>query len=377
MTEQAVDVLIIGAGAAGAAGVVYKQLSYMKSKNLGFEKDQVIVLPGLGDVMAGSYETLRNEFRTIPGVLSVGAASLVPGRGNTKSAFQPEGYERDQSQPMDYRNIDPGFLPTLGIAIAAGRNFSEEIATDRTRSVLINRTAAETFGWKDPLGKQVIIPPDPDSAEEETRLNVVGVFEDFHSMSLRERIDPMILFYDPTGCANLALRIAPDGIPKTVGLLRDKWREILPQKPFDSFFLDEAFDSLYRAEERIGSIALRFSLLAIFVSCLGLFGIASYTTEQRTKEIGIRKVLGASAGGIVRMLSREYLLLVAVGNLVAWPAAYAMMRTWLDNFAYRTSLAFWVFLAAALLSLTISLLTVGFQSVRAARADPAKSVRYE
>jgi putative ABC transport system permease protein len=364
-------VLIIG------TMVVYKQLAYMKSKNLGFEKERVVVLPGLGDVMPGSYETLRNEFRNIPGVLSVGATSLVPGRGLMKSVFQPEGYARDQSQPMDYCNIDPGYLPTLGIVIAKGRNFSEELAMDRTQSVLINRTAAEKYGWKDPLGKQFIIPPDPNTQEEEQRLNVIGVVEDFHITSLKEKIEPMILLYDPKQCRDLVVRIAPADVQKMLGLLRAKWKELLPRKPFDSYFLDEAFDSQYRAEERIGKLAMRFSLLAIFVSCLGLFGIASYTTEQRTKEIGVRKVLGASAGVIVRMLSREYLLLVAIGNLIAWPAAFVMMRTWLDNFAYRTSIALWVFLAAGILSIAVSMLTVSTQSVRAARTDPIRSIRYE
>jgi putative ABC transport system permease protein len=364
-------VLIIG------TMVVYKQLAFMKTKNLGFEKEQVVVLPGLADVMPKSYETLRNEFRKVSGVLDVGAGSLVPGRGIMKSVFQPEGFQRDQSQPMDYRNIDSGYLPTLGIAIAAGRNFSEELATDRTQSVLINETAAEKFGWKDPIGKQFIITPDQNSTGGETRLNVVGVVKDFHSTSLREKIDPMILFYDPTQCASFAVRVAPTEIQKTLGLLEDKWKELLPQKPFDFFFLDESFDSQYRAEERIGNLALRFSLLAILVSCLGLFGIASYTTEQRTKEIGIRKVLGASGGIIVRMLSKEYLLLVAIGNLFAWPVAYLMMRSWLQNFAYRTSLAYWIFLAAAVLSIAVSLSTVTYQSVRAARTNPVKSLRCE
>ncbi len=357
--------------------IIHKQLTYMKSKALGFEKEHVVVLPRLNDVMQASYDTLRNEFKNVPGVLSVGASSLIPGRGITKSVFQPEGFARDQSQPMDFRNIDPDYLTALGIEMVAGRNFSEELGTDRTESVLINETAAKKFGWNDPIGKQFIVAPDQNTTGEEFRLNVIGVVRDYHSTSLREKIEPMILFYDPTACTNFAVRVAPTDIPKTLGIIRDKWKEILPQKPFDYFFLDDSFDSQYRAEERIGSLTLRFSLLAVLISCLGLFGIASYTTEQRTKEIGIRKVLGASSGIIVRMLSKEYLLLVAIGNLIAWPAAFMMMRTWLDNFAYRTSIALWVFVAAALLSLTVALLTVSTQSVRAARTNPVKSLRYE
>ena len=364
-------VLIIG------TMMVYKQLVYMKSKALGFDKEHVVVLPGLRDTMPTSYQTMRNEFIGLPGVINAGASSMVPGRGITRSVFQPEGYSQDQSQPMDYRSIDPHFLPTLGIAIVAGRNFSEDLATDRDESVIINETAAFQFGWQDPIGKQFILSPDQTDGEEETRLNVIGVAMDFHSMSLREKIEPMILFYDPEDYSTMAIRIAPSDVPKTLDLIRGKWKQLWPQRPFEYFFLDDVFDSQYRAEEQIGNLTLRFSLLAIFIGCLGLFGMASYTTEQRTKEVGIRKVLGASAGNIVRMLSREYIVLVAVGNLIAWPAAYFLMKTWLDNYAYRTSLAPWVFIAAAFLSLAVALLTVSYKSIKAALSDPADSLRYE
>jgi putative ABC transport system permease protein len=357
--------------------IIYKQLIYMKSKDLGFNKEHVVILPGLDDVMEHSYQTLRNEFKTLPGVINVGASTKVPGRGIRKSAFQPEGFSQDQSQTMDYLDIDPDYLLTLGIQIVEGRNFSEDFSTDRLESVIINETAAKKFGWVSPIGKQFIFAPEPNSQEKERRMNVVGVIKDYHNASLRLKIEPMILFYDPAGFSSFVLRIAGTNIQKTVSLIRDKWKELLPQKPFDYFFLDDSFDSQYRAEERMGNLILRFSLLAIFVGCLGLFGMASYTTEQRTKEIGIRKVLGASSGAIVRMLSKEYLLLVAIGNLIAWPVAFTMMKSWLNNFAYRTSLAPWIFAAAALLSLAIALLTVSYQSIRAALSNPVDSLRYE
>lgn len=357
--------------------MVYKQIVYMKSTDLGFDKEHVVVLPGLPDIMPDSYQTLKDEFKNIPGVINIGASSMVPGRGLTKSLFQPEGFAQDQSQPMDYWSIDPGCLPTLGIKIKAGRNFSEDLSTDQTESALINETAAEKFGWSDPLGKQFILSPDQTDQEGEARINVIGVVKDYHSTSLREKIEPMILFYDPTQYTTFAIRVAPSNIQRTLSLMRNKWKKILPQKPFDYFFLDESFDSQYRAEERMGNLILRFSVLAVFIGCLGLFGMASYTTEQRTKEIGIRKVLGASTSVIVRVLSKEYIFLVAIGNLIAWPTAYLLMKSWLDNFAYRTSLSIWVFLAAAMLSLTVALLTVSFQSVKAALANPATSLRYE
>jgi len=357
--------------------MIYKQLMYMKSTELGFNKEHVVVLPGLRDVLPDSYQTVTGELKNIPGVINVGASSLVPGRGITKSLFRPEGFAQNESQPMDYRSIDPGYISTLDIKIIAGRNFSEDLSTDQTESVLINETAAAKFGWKNPIGKQFILNPDQSDQGEETFINVIGVVKDYHITSLREKIEPMIIFYDPSLYSIVSIRIAPENIQKTLSLIQSKYKELAPNKPLDYFFLDESFDSQYRAEERMGNLTMRFSLLAVFIGCLGLFGMASYTTEQRTKEIGIRKILGASIGKIVRMLSKEYILLVTLGNLIAWPTAYFLMKSWLNNFAYRTSLALWVFLGAAFLSLIVALLTVSYQSIKAALSNPADSLKYE
>lgn len=357
--------------------MIYKQIMYMKSTELGFDKEHVVVLPGLRDVLPDSYQMIRDEFRNIPGVITVGASSMVPGRGINISLFRPEGFAQNESQPMDYRSIDSGFIPTLGIKILAGRNFSEELTSDQTESVLINETAASKFGWNNPIGKQFILSPDQSDQGEETFINVVGVVKDYHFRSLREQIEPLIIFNDPSLYTTLSIRITPSNIQNTIEAIQKKWKGLLPNKAFDYFFLDESFDSQYRAEERMGNITIRFSLLAVFIGCLGLFGMASYTTEQRTKEIGIRKILGASMGKIVRMLSKEYILLVALGNLIAWPAAYFLMKSWLNNFAYRTSLTLWIFLAAALLSLVVAVLTVSYQSIKAALSNPADSLKYE
>jgi putative ABC transport system permease protein len=265
----------------------------------------------------------------------------------------------------------------MGIEIAAGRNFSEDLVTDQPQSVMINETAAKRFGWDQPIGKQFILGPEQSGQPGETRMTVIGVIKDYHSISLQEKIDAMILFNDPSRFMNFSIRIAPTNIPKTLDLLKKTWKQFMPQRPFDYFFLDDSFDSQYMAEERMGNLTLRFSLLAVFIGCLGLFGMASYTAEQRTKEIGIRKVLGASASVIVLMLSREYILLVTIGNLIAWPVAYFMMKSWLDNFAYRTSLALWIFIAAGLLSLIVAVLTVSYQSLKAAFSNPVDSLRYE
>lgn len=357
--------------------IIYRQLEFMKSKELGFQKEHVIVLPMLGDVMDNSYQTLRHEFKSMPGVINVAASSMVPGSGISKSVFQPEGYTQEESQPMDYLSIDPDYIATLGMSMAEGRNFAEDLATDQSESVLINETAAKRFGWDKPVGKQFIMDTEQAGQSGPTRMNVIGVVKDFHTISLREKIDAMILFQDPSEYDTLSIRLTPENIPQTLEYLKKKWKALIPQRPFDYFFLDDDFDSQYRAEERMGSLTLRFSLLAILIGCLGLFGMASFTTEQRTKEIGIRKVLGASAAVIVGMLSKEYIVLVTIGNLLAWPASYFLMKSWLNNFAYRTSLSPWIFAAAAILSLAVALLTVSYQSLKAALSNPINSLRYE
>lgn len=366
--------------------VIYSQLNYVKTSNLGFDKERVIVLPGLDDFLAASYETLRTEMANISGIIGVGVSSRVPGRGINKSVFFPEGFSTDQPQTMDVLHIDSGYLEVMNIPILEGRNFSDDLASDRVESVLINRTAERTFGWDSAVGKRFVLPtiednsqsPQPSDADEgPDALNIIGVVEDFHVASLREKIEPMIISNNHDNFADISLRIAPGDISSILDNLRNKWKTLVSDRPFNYFFLDESFDSQYREEERVANLSLRFSLLAIFIGCLGLFGMASFSAEQRTKEIGIRKVLGASGSSIIHLLAREYFWLLAISNLVAWPAAYFLMKSWLANFAYRTSLGIWLFIAALGISLIVALITVSYQSVKAALSDPVKSIRYE
>jgi putative ABC transport system permease protein len=203
------------------------------------------------------------------------------------------------------------------------------------------------------------------------------VVKDFHLTSLHRRIEPLVITYNPSRIRYLSVRIAPENIPQTLSLLKRKWEELDPQRPFDYFFLDASFDSQYRAEERVGILSLYFSLLAVFIGCLGLFGLASYMAERRTKEIGIRKVLGASAARIVRLLSIEFFWLVLIAIVLAWPTAYLGLSLWLRDFPYRIGVNFLVMSAAGLLALVIALLTVSFQAVKAALADPVEALRYE
>lgn len=294
-----------------------------------------------------------------------------------KSLFLPEGFADDQLQTMDYLIVDHHFIPTMVMEMAAGRNFSDKFTTDTSESVIINETAARKFGWENPISKAFIFRPLPGSEGETNIMNVIGVVKDFHIASLRQQIEPLIMFYDLTNPRVISLRIAPDNITRTIDLLKNKWKEIDPQRPFDYIFLDETFDSQYRAEESVKNITLYFSLLAIFIGCLGLFGMSAFTAEQRTKEIGIRKVLGASVVGIVRLLSKEFLLLVGIANLIAWPIAYYSMNQWLKNFAYRVGIGWTTFALAGILALLIALITVSFQALKAAIANPVDAIKYE
>jgi len=357
--------------------IVYKQIIFMKNKELGFNKEHVVVIPRMNDSFRKSYRSIRSELLNLSGVIDVGASDLVPSRGHLIGSFLPEGFADDQVLAMDYMNVDAHYIPTMGMEIINGRNFSEDFATDPDESVLINETAAKKIGWENPVGKRFVFRPPPNSEGEVFYLSVIGVVKDFHMQSLRERIEPLIIFYDYDSLQTLSVRIASDNILHTLGLLEKKWKELDPNRPFNFLFLDDSFDRLYRQEDRLKTITFYFSFLAVLIGCLGLFGMASFTAEQRTKEIGIRKVLGASIPGIVRLLAKEFVLLVIVANLIALPAAYFAMNRWLQSFAYRMDIHPIIFVLSAALSLSIAMITVSYQAVRAALANPVDSLRYE
>jgi putative ABC transport system permease protein len=357
--------------------IVYRQIVFMKNTKLGFNKEHVVAIPRMSEDLRKSYRSIRGELLGLPGVSAVGASDLVPSRGHLVASFLPEGFPDDQRQTLDYMDVDPHYIPTMGIEVIAGRNFSEDLATDLDESVLINETAAKKIGWENPVGKRFVFRPPPGQEGETTYTTVIGVVKDFHMQSLREKINPLVIFYDYDNLFTVSIRITPDNIQHTMDLLKKKWGELDPNRPFNYFFLDDSFDNQYRREERLKNITFYFSFLAIFIGCLGLFGMASFTAEQRTKEIGIRKVLGASVPGIIRLLAKEFLILVAVANLIAWPVAYFAMNRWLQSFAYRTGINPLIFVLSAVLALSIALFTVSYQAIRAALSNPVDSLRYE
>ncbi len=354
--------------------IIFNQLTYMKKTALGFEKEQILLIPISDESTVDSLSPFKEELKNHPGIINVAASSHMPGQTTFYNPFLPEGFSRDQMPWMGQLNVDCDFIPTMGIELSSGRNFSSELKTDQARSVIINETAAKRFGWDDPVGRTI---GTFTSGTAMFKTTVIGVVRDFHIESLHREIGPLLITNNPEWLNTLAIRISPHDIPETLGFLSEKWRQHNPLRPFQYSFLDDSFDAQYRADERLSKIFSYFSILAIFIACLGLFGLASYTAEQRTKEIGIRKVLGATLSGIVELLTKEFSKWVLFANIIAWPVAYFAMRKWLQGFAYRTSIEFYTFVLSAIIALIIALATVSYQAIRAAKTDPVNSLKYE
>ena len=359
--------LIIG------TGIIMSQVHYMKHKRLGFDQEHLLVLRITDDRIRPSIETIKTELLSLPWVKGVGGSSHVPGWGAQHNAVLPEGFSLENSQTMGIIQVDHDYLPSLGVEIAAGRNFSREFPADADKSVLINETAARRFGWIEPLGKFLT---ELDGRSISKR--VVGVTGDFHFMDVRTTIEPLLIHLAPGEIDALTVRLAPGGdLTERLESLREKWHYVVASTPFDYYFLDASLESQYRLEERLSRLFSYFSGLAVFIACLGLFGMAAYSAEQRTKEIGIRKALGASSSGLVFLLSRDMGKFILLANIIAWPLAYWAAGHWLQDFAYRTPIHFWIFPASAALVLSIGFLTTAYQSFKAAASDPVDSLRYE
>ena len=355
-------------------GIVSSQLDYMQSRNLGFEKEHVVVLPSSPAIIS-RLEGFKTRLLQNPNILSVSAAKRVPS-GRLLDSAGARVLSGETSQPISFRIanllVDYDYIPTFKMEMAAGRNFSKEMGTDFGQAFILNETAVKRIGWKSPeeaIGKGFGY----------GRLNgqIVGVVKDFHFESFHQEISPIVMYLSKTDLAQISIRIAPKNIPQTMAFLKDIWAQMRPDYPFSYYFIDENFDQLYRSEEKLQRIFSYFAFLSMLIGCLGLFGLASYSAERRTKEIGIRKVLGASAAGIAFLLSKEFTKWVLLANVIAWPAAYLIMSRWLQNFAYRSAIGLETFLLAGGLAWAIAFLTVSYQAVKASLADPVTALKYE
>ena len=355
--------------------IIFKQMDYIQKKSLGFDKENVIILSAESKIIHQNIDAFRNTLTQDPRIKSVAVSSNVPG----SARFTDTTYKRpdtDDIFPLIFMTADYEFVETYGFEVTHGRAFSKEFGADIDGAIMLNQAAAREIGYmpEEAVGKKLLRFM---SLNEFKELTIVGVVKDFHFKSLHKIIDPILLSLDPQNFNTISVRIRPGDIRGTIGFIQQKWGDIFPGEQFEYNFLDSRINLLYRSESRMRSIFLIFSILSIFVACLGLFGLAAFTAEERTKEIGVRKVLGASAANILLLLSKEFSKWVLMANLIAWPIAYYMMNRWLQNFAYQTSIGLWPFLLSALLALIIALFTVSYQSVRAALADPVDCLRYE
>lgn len=349
--------------------LVYQQIQHIQNRSLGYNRENVLRVWLRGDI-GERFDPINTELSAIRGVESVAAS----GNGITQIGNSTYNLNWPGKKPKDqilFSNtaIDPGFLKTYRIELVEGRDFQKGNLND-TLSIIFNELAIKRMGLKDPLGQTIDL--------WDNKVKIIGITKDFHFNSIHSQIEPFFFTFNPTWRSLASLRL--DGtqpIPETISAIEQVFKKHNPAYPFEYDFVDKDFNELYKSEQLIGKLARVFSFLAIFVACLGLFGLAAFSAEQRVKEIGVRKVLGASLGNIVLLMSREFLLLVAISILVASPLAWYLMDSWLDDYTYRIQISWWVFAAVALLTLGIAFITVSFQSIRAALADPVKSLRSE
>lgn len=355
-------------------GVVSDQLEYVQTKSLGFNEEHVVVLPA-SRAMTQHLDDFKSRLLSNPNILNVSAAKRVPS-GRLLDSSGARLISGETSQPITFRIarllVDYDYIPTFKMELAAGRNFSREMGTDTEQAFIINETAVRRIGWGSP---EEAVGQAFGYGRMEGR--IIGVVKDFHFESLHQQISPILMHLASFDLNQIAVRLSPQNIPQTLAVLKGIWEEMRPNYPFSYYFIDENFDQQYKAEAGLQRIFSYFAFLSVFIGCLGLFGLAAYSAERRTKEIGIRKVLGASAGGVVVLLSKEFTKWVLLANIFAWPAAYIILSQWLQNFAYRSGLHLETFLSAGFLAWMIAFLTVSYQAVRAALTDPASALKYE
>ncbi len=349
--------------------IVYKQINMMQSKNLGFDKENVLIIDN-GSKLGENKEAFKNQLKSFDRILSVSSSTLLPPHIDNNSVFRPLG-ENQQDQLLFFYHADYDHLETLGYELKSGRFFSEDFPSDSS-AIILNETAMKVIGWENHESKQLNSYLNDNG---DNRTNVVGVVKDFNFESLKSRIRPLAIL---PGTGNLiSVRIGPGDLQESIDLVESTWKQHAVDTPFEYAFLDENLASLYRSEKRLSKIFIIFTSLAVVIACLGLFGLATFTAEQKSKEIGIRKVLGASSMSLVVLMSKDFTKLIIVSIVLAIPLAYWFISTWLNSFAYKVEIGTASFIIAGLLSLTIAWFTVSYQSFKAAATNPVNSLKAE
>ncbi len=360
---------------------VYRQLEYIRDRNPGFSKENVVVIPLAGNISADKLEVFKNELRTDPDFISASASNSIPGmrihilpirlpdlaRNNLQNNDEGDDYVAIRSLSTD---LD--VMQTFNLEMVAGKGFSTDRPNDAQTGFILNEAAVKEFGLIDPVGKRVEYGW---GLEEPIKGHIIGVVKDFNYASLHHEVEPLMIYVDTRLYRYMSVRLSPGHKEGSAAVLEGAWMKAFPGIPFDYFYLDTFYNNMYKAETNIGSVILYFTLLAILIASLGLIGLSAYITEQRTREIGIRKVLGASVSSLVQTFSREFVILVLVANLIAWVPAWIYLGRWLNGFAFSTQLNIWLFLLSGLISLAIALAIVGFQSYRAGNMNPVDAVR--
>ena len=354
--------------------VIYKQLQYIRDKDLGFNKEQVLTLQNTG-ALGDNTRAFKNDLLQMPGVKNVTSSGFLPVTGyRTSQGFMTSpAFDGKNFTLMQYWHVDDRYLPTFQVQMKSGRNFSPQYPTDST-AVIINEAAAKIFGGTNPLNKKLYMLTDLKG--QSVAYNVIGVIKDFNFNSLHEQVAPLVLDLQQNN-GGMAVRISTNDIPGLLNAIKTKWKSMVSSQPFSYAFLDEEFNKQYSVDQRMGTIVLSFSLLAIVIACLGLFGLVTFAAEQRVKEIGIRKVLGAAIPDIFMLLSKDFVKLLVLSICIASPIAWWAMTRWLQDFAYRTNIGWWMFAAVGAVCLLIALATISFQAIKAAVANPVNSLRAE
>lgn len=357
--------------------VIYSQLTFIQNKKLGFNKEQILIVKD-AYVLDKQAETFKNEVLKYPGIVSGTQASylpVAPSSRDNESLF-PEGHlENDKAVSSQYWRVDHNYIKTLGMQIVQGRDFNKELLTDST-AMLINETAAQLFGFgSNAVGRKITELTDL-NAKSTKNYTVIGVVKNFNFESLRQTVGALCMRMAPS-TGSVSFRLKTNHIAEVLANVQNVWKKLAPNEPFNYSFLNEDFDKMYRSEQRAGKIFISFAVLAILIACLGLFGLATYAAEQRTKEIGIRKVLGATVSNVVGMLSKDFLRLVVIAAIIAFPLSWWAMDKWLQDFAYRINISWWIFFVAGLVAVLIALITISFQAIKAAVSNPVKSLRTE
>jgi putative ABC transport system permease protein len=358
--------------------MVSRQLNYVQNKQLGFNKENVVVMRIRDREALSKASVLQDKLEIIPEVKMTTLTDSYPSAEFSKILMKVEVDSEMKEKAVNLHFVQANYTEVMGLKIAKGRTFDENMKTDETEAVLANQAALRHFGWEEPLGKRVFL--GVGGAEENIRrMKVIGVLEDYHYDSLHNKIEPMFLFLTSRPLPNVLIRIDGNNISATLQQMQAAWDETLPNYPFKYEFLDENLSRYYEAEQKLGVIFRVFAIICIVIACLGLFGLSAFIAERKTREIGIRKVLGATTANITYILSKQFAIWVIIANFIAWPLAFWGLNFWLKNFSYKISIwnNVWIFVLAGLLALLIALFTVVFQALKAAHTDPANALKYE